>query len=176
MSDARTFQTKVPDLRLVGLMIGSVALVLGVVLVLAARDGGSGLPITLTIGVAVLALLLVAVKRRRVSLADGQLQIVAGINRSTVPVSELLLDRARIINLDEHPEYRPGGLRINGTAMPGYRAGHFINAKGRRSFVLLTSHERVLMLPQKNGRLLLLSLEQPQALLDALAASTAATH
>ncbi len=36
------------------------------------------------------------------------------------------------------------------------------------AFVLLTDRSRVLMLPEKPGKKVLLSLQQPQALLDAL--------
>ena len=57
-----------------------------------------------------------------------------------------------------------------GTSMPGYRAGHFRLRDRRRAFVLVTRREKLLALPERNGRMLLLSLKQPQALLDALGA------
>ncbi|MGY0503881.1 hypothetical protein [Luteimonas sp. e5] len=171
MKAPRDFKVTPPDSRLVGLVVGSVVLVLAWMLLRATRDGATATWVALATGLLVTALLLTAVNRRRVTLADGELRIVAGFNRSSVPVSELLLHEARIVNLHEHAEYAPGWLRVNGTSMPGYSAGHFINRAGRRSFALLTDRERVLVLPRRDGRQLLLSLEQPRALLQALTAA-----
>ena len=57
--------------------------------------------------------------------------------------------------------------------MPGFHAGRFrLREKFGKAFCLLTDRHRVLWLPLRDGKdQLLLSLEQPQALLDALKAS-----
>lgn len=119
----------------------------------------------------VAAIVLLALRRRRVELEDGVLRVVAGLNTARVPATMIDLDHARIVSLDEHEALRPG-IKTFGTALPGYRAGHFRRFDGTRSFVLLTTQDRVLLLPERSGRRLLLSLEQPQALLDALRAVT----
>ena len=55
-------------------------------------------------------------------------------------------------------------------SLPGYQAGHFrLRAKLGKAFCLVTDTRRVLWLPMRDGKQqLLLSLERPQALLDAL--------
>jgi hypothetical protein len=54
----------------------------------------------------------------------------------------------------------------------GFAAGHFrLREKFGKAFCLLTDRQRVLWLPLRDGKTqLLLSLERPQALLDALRA------
>ena len=79
------------------------------------------------------------------------------------------------IETPEHldaPTLRPL-LNTFGTAMPGYSAGHFRLRDRSRGFLLLTDRRKVLALPERGGRTLLLSLERPQALLDALQAVAA---
>ena len=110
-------------------------------------------------------------RRRKVTLADGQLTIVAGLFTQRTHAIGLDLDRARILSLDEHPELRPF-LKTGGMSLPGYHAGRFrLRGKFGKAFCLLTDRRRVLWLPYRDGKdQLLLSLERPQALLDALRA------
>ena len=113
------------------------------------------------------AMIVAAVMRRRVRIEDGVLHVVAGLNQTRVPLSELAPDDARIVDLETHPELRPG-IKTFGTAMPGYQAGHFRQVGGGKVFALVTDRRKVLALRENGGRLLLLSLAQPYALLDAL--------
>jgi hypothetical protein len=121
-------------------------------------------------GVAV-AVSTVGLRRRKVTLADGQLTVVAGLFTHRVHAIGLDLDRARVLSLDEHPELRPF-LKTGGMSLPGYHAGRFrLRGKFGKAFCLLTDRRRVLWLPYRDGKdQLLLSLERPQALLDALRA------
>lgn len=132
----------------------------------------SGLLPTL-IGVsAVLAVLLLATKRRSVELRDGVLDVRAALFRQRVAVTQLDLDRARIVDLAERTELRPV-LKTGGMSMPGFHAGRFrLREKFARAFCLLTDRHRVLWLPLRDGRdQLLISLEHPQAVLDELKAA-----
>jgi len=52
--------------------------------------------------------------------------------------------------------------------MPGFYSGHFRLQGGGKGFALVTDRTRVLALPVSDGSTLLLSLERPQVLLDAL--------
>lgn len=86
----------------------------------------------------------------------------------TVPVRDLALDQARILDLQEHTELRPM-LQLFGFSLPGLTVGHYLLRNRSRAFCLLTSRQRVLHLPLRNGKAaFLLSPEHPQALLDAL--------
>lgn len=121
--------------------------------------------------VAVLALLMLATKRRSVELRDGMLEVRAALFRHRVALAQLDLDRARIVDLDERTELRPV-LKTGGMSMPGFHAGRFrLREKFGKAFCLVTDRRRVLWLPQRDGKdQMLLSLQHPQALLEALRA------
>ena len=110
---------------------------------------------------------LAMLKRRRIRMESGMLVVAATFYTSKTPVAALDLAHARIASLDEHTEFRPG-LKSNGYSLPGFQAGHFRLRNRAKAFCLLTTQQRVLVLPKQDGSYLLLSPEQPQALLDAL--------
>jgi len=115
--------------------------------------------------VAVLVFLLL--QRRSVALDSDVLVIKAGLNTRRVAVSALDLARARIVDLDERTELKPS-RKTFGSSLPGYQTGRFRTHKWGKGFYLLTDRRRVLWLPERDGLHLLLSLQQPQALLSAL--------
>ncbi|QIL20084.1 hypothetical protein [Thermomonas sp. HDW16] len=131
----------------------------------------SGVATALVIVPLVLALLLLAMKRRSVELRDGVLDVRAALFRHRVAVSELDLANARVVDLRERTELRPV-LKTGGMSIIGFDAGNFrLRHKFGKAFCLLTDRHRVLWLPERNGTSqLLLSLAQPQAMLDALRA------
>lgn len=112
--------------------------------------------------------LLRALRRMRVCVSNGVLEMRGPMQRERVAAGDLDLAQARIVDLQLEKALRPR-LKTGGVSLPGVAAGHF---RGRpfsqRLFCLLTRRERVLLLPERGGRRLLLSLERPQALLDAL--------
>ena len=107
--------------------------------------------------------------RRSVRLEDGELKISAGMHAHRVAIGAIDLAGARIVDLAEHKALRPI-FKSFGTSLPGYYAGHFRLRDRSKAFVLVTDRTRVLVLPERSGRKLLLSLRHPQALLDALSA------
>jgi Bacterial PH domain len=115
------------------------------------------------------ALIAWSVRRRHVVLERDLLTVAAGFNTARVRTADLDIAAARIVNLTDNATLKLG-LKTFGTSMPGYHAGHFRLRNRSRAFVLLTDRTKVLALPERNGRTLLLSLERPQALLDALKA------
>lgn len=121
-----------------------------------------------------LPVLLWLMHRRAVTLDGSMLHVRAAMYAKRVAVAELDLERARTVNLDEHTELRPG-WRSNGYATIGYTAGHYRMRNNLGSaFCLLTQRQRVLWLPLRGGKQhILLSLERPQVLLDALRAASA---
>lgn len=136
-----------------------------------ARTGlGAAWPV-LVLAPLLLAGLSWAMRRRRVELRHGVLDVRAAMYRKQVPVARLDLARARVVDLAERTELRPL-LKTNGMALPGFHAGHFrLRGKLGKAFCLVTDRQRVLWLPlQGEGQQLLLSVVQPQALLDALRA------
>lgn len=164
----REFAIAAPDLRLVLLVPAISLLVATIGIGFAAREEPRAWFAMIAIALAV-AVLTWSVRRRRVALDDGHLSIAAGINNARIAVADLDLAAARSVNLMDVSTLRPM-LKTLGTSMPGYRAGHFRLRDRSRAFVLLTDNSKVLVLPERSGRMLLLSLERPQALLDALKA------
>jgi hypothetical protein len=116
--------------------------------------------------IAVMAALSWVVRHPRVRLEDGVLT-VGRMPRVRAAVADIDLDAARIVDLEAERELQPA-LRLIGTTLPGYRAGWFWLRDGSRAFLVLTEWKRVLVLPRRNGGRLLLSLQRPEALLEAL--------
>lgn len=162
----REFSVAPPDPRKTWLLLGPVLGAALAGMALAAREEPRtwfALPVLL----AAVALVLASVRRRRVLLRDGELVVHAGLHSCRVPLDALDLEHARVVDLDEHTALRPA-LKTFGTAVPGYRAGHFRLRDRGRAFVLLTRSTRAVVVPERTGRRLLLGVARPQALLDAL--------
>lgn len=164
----REFAVAAPDARKAWLLLGPILLAAAIGIVIAAREEPRtmfALPLLL-----LPAMLLTAIfRRRRVMLRDGELVVHAGLNSCRVALDALDLEHARIVDLAEHTELRPL-LKTFGTSLPGYHGGHFRLRDRGRAFVLLTGARRVLLVPERSGRRLLLGVEKPQVLLDALVA------
>ncbi len=143
------------------------ALVLGYVLLQApgATSPGAGFAACVLVGTT--ALLAWAFRRRRVVFDGEVLAVTAALFRRRVARDAIDLPRARVVDLAEHTELRPR-WKAFGMGLPGYRAGWYFLAGRARGFCLVTDTRGVLWLPLRDGGALLLSLERPQALLDAL--------
>ena len=158
------------------LLLGGVLplVVLGVVLAssvgTAARASSwlPALPGALVVGL-VLAIVVLALRRLSVVIEGDTLVLRAAFSTQRVPLAELDLDNARIGPLDRGSDDWPR-FRSNGYGLPGAAIGHFRGRPLRHKlFCILTDRNRVLRLPQRDGaRTLVLSLEHPQRLLDAL--------
>ena len=113
------------------------------------------------------AALTVAYRRRELRVEPKQLTIAATLYTRRVALSSMRLERARIVNFAENPDFKPGG-KSNGFQFPGFRAGHFHMKGGGKAFCLITDNSRVLVIPLRDGNSVLVSPEQPRALLDEL--------
>lgn len=111
--------------------------------------------------------LTLAYRRRHLQLDARQLKIASTLYSKQVPISAMRLDRARVVDFDENPGFKPA-LKTNGFQMPGFRAGHFRMKDGSKGFCLITDNRRVLVLPLRDGSSVLLSPVQPRALLEEL--------
>lgn len=127
------------------------------------------LVMALGISALVAVLLFLSLRRLRVNIEGERLVVRAAMYTRRVPLADLDTGAARVVDLDAASEWRPM-LRMNGIGLPGASIGHFRGRPFRRKlFCALTSRQRVLVLPERGGeRFVLLSLERPQALLEAL--------
>lgn len=145
------------------------------------RKGGSmnligdslSLTVLLTAG-GVLALVLAiwfmldrAMHRHRLQLTPLALEVKTSFYSTSVPLSELDLEQARVIDLHERIEFKPR-LKTNGYAIAGFNSGHFRLKNGEKAFVAMAGERRALWLPTSRGKGLLLQPRQPEALLKRL--------
>jgi hypothetical protein len=129
------------------------------------RSTQIGLPIYLLF----LALMVLSMQRRSVSIEQHRLVVRAAFYTLQLPLDAIDLQRSRVISLAEHTGLKPR-LKTNAMSVPGFHAGHY-RARGKRLFSLVTDGTRVLAMPEISGRTLLLSLRRPQALLAAIEAA-----
>ncbi|MBL8298606.1 MAG: hypothetical protein JNN30_09700 [Rhodanobacteraceae bacterium] len=115
------------------------------------------------------AWLLVArsIERQEVRLSGNRLDVAIPYTRKQVALSEIDLSRARIVDLNERTELRPL-IRLWGIGLPGLSCGWHLLRNRRRAVVAIFGGRRALWLPTQLNFDLLLELQQPQTLLDAL--------
>lgn len=104
--------------------------------------------------------------RRKIRIKDKAL-LIGAFGWRRVQMSELDLDAAVVLDLEQHAQLQPV-LKLAGTSLPGYRSGWFRLRDRRTAYLLLTDWRRVLVLPKRDGKVILLSPTRPEALLDAL--------
>ncbi len=118
-----------------------------------------------------LALLLVApalaLRRRRLAIEGDELVVAATFYTRRVPVRTLDLEHARVVDLAEHTGLKPW-LGANRFDLPGFQAGYYLMRNRQRACCMITARERVLVLPLRDGRLLMVSPLQPRDLLARL--------
>ena len=107
------------------------------------------------------------VARRSVRLDERGLDVHRLPWSRPVPIADFDLDRAEIVDLSRHAALKPT-IKLIGSRMPGYRSGHFRLRNGARASLAVTDERRVLVLPRRNGNYVMLSVESPAALLEAL--------
>lgn len=105
-----------------------------------------------------------AMRRLRIVLDNRELQVRATFYSKKLSLETIDLDKARVLNLEEHTDLKPG-FKTNGFSLPGLRAGHFRLRNLTKAFCLVTDHTRVLALPLRTGGMLLLSPTRPTDLL-----------
>jgi hypothetical protein len=84
-----------------------------------------------------------------------------------IPLSELELDQARLINPSVETGFKLK-WRTNGIGMPGYMAGWFKLQNGARALAFLTTQNNMVYIPTQKGYCLLLSVAQPDEFISAL--------
>ncbi|MEO8365836.1 MAG: hypothetical protein ABI538_06465 [Pseudoxanthomonas sp.] len=106
-------------------------------------------------------------RRHRLQFDATGLEVVTTFYRQKLALSELQLEAARMISVDEHPELKPM-LKVNGLSLPGFRSGWFRSRALKKQFVATSGGEQLLWLPTHRGYALLLQPRQPSALLQRL--------
>ena len=97
---------------------------------------------------------------------DGDnLRIDAAIYGRTIPLADLRIDQARVVDLRTDRSLAPT-LRTNGLGLPGYQLGWFRLRSGERALLALVRGSPAVYLPTTKGYSLLLSPNDPHRFLE----------
>lgn len=110
----------------------------------------------------------------RLVLREADLGVATGAHRQIIRYADLDLERARVLDLGEHLEFKPR-LKTNGVSLPGFQTGWYRLRNGSRALVARAGGKRVLWIPTTRDFGLLLQPEQaPRELLQTLREAAAA--
>lgn len=129
---------------------------------------GEGAYWTCGVCVAILFMVGVLADRRNfleIDLLEAAIRIRGDLYGKTWPLATFHVDQARLIDLAQEPEFRPK-WKLWGTSMAGYQSGTFRLHNGKSATLFLSAKDSVLVLPFRDGSILLLSVGQD--FLDAL--------
>jgi hypothetical protein len=87
----------------------------------------------------------------------------------TIPIRDLDLDRAQVVDLNSS-EFRPV-LRTNGTGLPGFQSGWFRLKNGDKALLFVGNRKQVTVIPVKEGYTLIINAGDAEKLLSALRAA-----
>jgi hypothetical protein len=126
--------------------------------------------VVVTVGVAVFTVYTVTAARNGSAVVNGShLVIKAGVYGRKIPLSELNVEQAEVVNLYDWPMYAPKRRR-NGIALAGFQGGWFRLANQEKALVFVSDPGRTVYIPTHNGYSLLFSLNRPEVFLRALRA------
>jgi hypothetical protein len=106
-------------------------------------------------------------QRRALVLTPVLLEVRSSFYRCRMPLADMKLDLARVVDLDEHTELKTT-LKTNGFSIPGFHSGWFLLRNRRRTFVAIADGRRKLWVPGNGRHDLLIEPVDPAALLARL--------
>ncbi|WP_170266736.1 PH domain-containing protein [Brevifollis gellanilyticus] len=110
-----------------------------------------------------------SMQHARFTVSSEGLRVQGDLYSRTIPLKSLVLDQATVTNLNTDKDHQPK-WRTMGTGLPGYSAGWFKLRNGQKGLLYVTDRTRVARIPTTEGYTVLLSVEDPQALISALQA------
>lgn len=117
-----------------------------------------------------------AMDRQALRLDHTALEVDAGFHRTRMALAAMHLDKARLIDLDEHVELLPRFKRKAFSVPGGFRSGWYQLRNRRRAFVATGEGRQVLWLPCDGDHDLLLEVRDPRTLLAQLRTLAAASR
>ncbi len=122
------------------------------------------------IAAVILVLVVVAAAFRgysRLEVSPGTLRLRVPFYGRTLPIHELDLSRARVVDLSVEPDLKLR-IRTNGIGMPGYAVGWFRLKDKEKALAALTGRKDAVYIPTSQGYCLLLSTPEPERFLESL--------
>jgi len=123
--------------------------------------------LVLLAGAAFLGFLAFSCRNASVEVSSAGLNIRAALYGRDIPLPSLILDAARPVDLKADPGLKIS-WRTNGIGLPGYGAGWFKLTNGQKALAFVSDSHRVAYIPTSEGYVVLLSVEDPQALITSL--------
>lgn len=106
-------------------------------------------------------------RSRTITVMAQHLRVGRLLRDLVVPLERLRLDAADIVLLSDGSPLCPT-VRLNGIHIGDYQAGWFELENGDKAYLVLSSRSQVIHIPTRDGYRLLLSVDDPAALLHAL--------
>jgi hypothetical protein len=103
----------------------------------------------------------------RFTVSNDGLRLQGDLYGRSISLKSLKLDEAVVTNLTTDTEYQPT-RRTMGTGLPGYSAGWFKLRNGTKALLYVTDRTRVARIPTTEGYTVLLSVDDPTALITEL--------
>lgn len=123
--------------------------------------------VVLVVLVAMFGYFLYGAYHSTVTIDGDKLRVNVPIYSRAVPLESVDAGRAVVIDMNQRSEYKLS-LRTNGLGLPGYQLGWFQRSGGGRIYAVLTDKSSVVYLPTAEDYAMLLSIREPDALLEAL--------
>jgi hypothetical protein len=92
---------------------------------------------------------LFAPKNTTIAIKGNDIVIRSFIYGRTIPVSSVLIDEMRMINVHENGEFAVS-VRTNGAGLPNFTSGWVRLKNGEKALVFITDKENVLYMPTKD--------------------------
>jgi hypothetical protein len=105
-----------------------------------------------------------------VEISSEGVKINGGVYGRKIPLGELIADQASVVDLETDTGLKLS-RRTNGIGMPGYSAGWFKTKNGTKVLAFVTDRKRVVYLPTRQNYSVLLSVESPEAVVNAVRAA-----
>ncbi len=123
--------------------------------------------LVLLAGIVLMIWLAWSMQNVRFTVSNEGLRLQGDLYGRLIPLKSLKIDEAVVTNLHMDKDHQPK-WRTMGTGLPGYAAGWFKLRNGTTALLSVTDRTRVARIPTTEGYTVLLSVAEPQALIDAL--------
>ncbi len=107
----------------------------------------------------------------RLAVSTRGLEFRGGAIHKTIPMSELRVDLARVVDLDREPGLQPA-FKLYGVGLPRYRSGWYLLRNREKALLALTPNRLAVSIPTTRGYAVLVSPDRTDEFLNALRAPT----
>ena len=126
-----------------------------------------GISVLLVAVLLLLAYVALSGRLSRFEVSPEGLRLRGDLYGRLIPLEALRLEEANILRLEKTSQFWPT-RKTMGSNLPGYYSGWFRLRSGQKALLYVTDRRQVVYLPTTEGFSVMLSVREPQRLLDAL--------